>query len=295
MNKSAVKQLYLIWIGGLLLLIALSLLLSSNLRAETVTQTDTVAVPSQSKVLGMIDLRPSYRQAGSFYMENAFELGYQFTPDVTASFLLAQNNNLLETKPGAGGFSPTIERSFARVRVNNIWQNKEQGLSLSYEQRLYVPVAAYDQEAGMIALSRNYFKLKKKFSDSFSLSFYEILVPSFYQRAGFVGATGPAAVAAFENRVYVMPAITFSSKLSLVFPIMFHQTRYRDFQAGARNNDSWRFFLWINPELTYAVNDNFSVGLGYYSDNLIKNDLSAITIGDGLKNGITQLAFTAEL
>lgn len=287
MDKSALRTLYAVWIGGLILLILLSVFVSRSLRAETVATETTTTSPAPSRITGMIDLRPSFRsRLGSFYMENAFELGYKFTQDTSFSYLQAVNNNLYEPKGDSIGLNATIERSFARLRVNNLYKGTD-GFSISYENRFYVPVAGYDQEAGMILLSRNYFKFRKQFSSQFALTFMEIPIVQLYRTAGYFSGANARANAAFENRVYLIGEVNFTDKLSLVLPVMFHQTKYRSFAQNARNDDAWTFFFWINPEITYSIDNNFSVGLGYYSDNLLN--------ASGFEDGITQLAFTAAL
>lgn len=161
------------------------------------------------------------------------------------------------------------------------------GLSLSYQNRIYLPTADYDQAAGMLTLVRNYVTLTKKVSDKISVTLIEMPILEAYSRAGTVTATGASANSIFENRVYLIGDFKLSSKFSLSVPLMFHQTRFADFQAGAKNNASWALLLWSYPELTYALTDNTSLGFAYYSGNLLEED--------ALKNGTFQFAVTAYL
>ncbi|MEZ4749605.1 MAG: hypothetical protein R3B54_02950 [Bdellovibrionota bacterium] len=81
--------------------------------------------------------------------------------------------------------------------------------------------------------------------------------------------------------------VTLAKGLTLSLPLMFHQTRHRSYQAGAKNNDSWSLFLWTWPELLYSVTEKTAVGLSYYSDNLLE--------ADGLAKGVAQVTLQAKL
>ena len=51
--------------------------------------------------------------------------------------------------------------------------------------------------------------------------------------------------------------------------------------------------IW--PELEYELNDHTSIGLAYYSQNLVKEDLLGWDIHSGLESGVAQLIFGVSL
>jgi len=254
------------------------------------------AVTVVDSITGTIDLRPSWTtKGGTLGTEDLLAAGYKITPDTSVSYFQALTTNLLSREASSSGVNAQLDVGYLKTKVNNLWVSDSKDLSLSYENRTYLPVNQAAQDSKMITTIRNYLKLRKKISESVSVSAFEIPIVHLHEQAGVTLDGTSSANAAFSNRVYLIADITLSAKLSLSVPILFHQTKHRDFASSATNNDSWRFLLWINPELTYSITDNYSVGLGYYSDNLVLSDLSQFDIGNGLEKGIVQLAFTASL
>lgn len=256
---------------------------------------DTVAAPGQStsKLVGMIDMRPSWTMnLGEFHNEGVVEVGWQFNPNLILSSWVEFTTNILNNRAPLEeqGLNPTLGATIVRTRVNHLYDNAAKDFWISYENRTYLPTATASRDRGMIAVSRNYLKLNKKVSNSVTLMLYDILIPQIYARAG----SGKSANPAFENRVYAMVSWDITSRLNFLVPIMFHQTKYRDFAAGAANNDAWTFTLWTYPELDWALTDNFTIGLSYYSDNLIKSDLSGFDFA-GLGKGVFQFVTIVSL
>jgi hypothetical protein len=183
-----------------------------------------------------------------------------------------------------GVFKLTTSPGYLRSKVGNI-AKMVGGIDISYENRTYLPTWEYDRQRGQIATFRNYFKFNKDFSPKFSLTLMELPIFAIYSQAGVGASANPA----FENRVYLVATWNISDKLAFYFPVMFHQTRYRQYDLDPKYGDGWGFFAWINPEIYYTVTPNFTVGAGYYSGNLVKKDLSSLAMVDGLKNGVFQL------
>lgn len=261
----------------------------------TGSTTAEVVAPSDQKIIAGIDVRPSFDPApGVFRTENALELGYQFAPARSLSYVQFVTTNI-HTPGEELGLNPSIDQGYLRGVVGKILTDESNGLSFGYSNRLYVPTASFDRDAGVISSFRNYFNLTKKFNDTVSVTLSEIPIFKLNARGGTgFGETGRANPV-FENRVYLTTDIQITDKLSFSMPVMFHQTRFADYRIDAKNNASWKFFVWTYPEITYALTSGTSVGLAYYSANLIQADLSGLDMEKGLTNGTVQLAFTSYL
>lgn len=269
----------------------------TNPMTTSASGTASTAAPGTPKnFFGVAEIRPSWAPNGhTLTSEDYAELGYNVSPDIKLSY--AQNfvRTLYSPSTKSSDVLGSVDAGLLRARINNFWVNTQEGLSLSYEQRLYLPTAQRDRDQGMIAVSRNYIKFAKAISPDVSVILMDLPILAAYDRPGFLRGTTPVANPIFQNRIYLLTSINFTKSLNLVLPIMFHQTRYRDFMPTARANDGWDFMVWTYPELTLTVNGNLTFGLAYYSDSFVKPDLSGFTIGQGFENGIVQLVATAYL
>ncbi len=260
--------------------------------APAATVTASAAAPAAGSMIGILDLRPSaILSTGKYYTENLIELGYKFSPKVAVSYAQFFNTNIFDKDSVAGenGVSPTFPGGFIRTRVNKIYQNGNFDMGL--QNRTYLPLLQAERDNGKIATIRQYVNFNQKVNETLSLTAAVIPIAHVYSRAtGTSGKANPA----FENRVYLIANVNITEKLSLFMPVMFHQTKARS-AAGASNDGAWTFFAWINPEIGYQINDNLAVGIGYYSDNLVKSDLSGFDLSQGLKAGVTQVFATMNL
>lgn len=252
---------------------------------------DTPAV----RVKGSIDIRPTWvTQTGAMRTENELEAGAQLTPDVSITYVQDVLTNLYSPKDETStGLKADLSVGFIRTRVNNLlkWDNDQ--FSLGYQSRVYFPTDRAAQNRQQILAARNYFTVSRKVSDSLKLTVSEIPIFFINNRAG----VGDAANPIFENRVYLIADVQITEKLSLSFPLMFHQTRRANYSATAANNNDWSFWVWTNPELDYALTPNYTVGLSYYNDaeSLMTTDMKKFQIGKGLESGVLQLVFYASL
>jgi len=260
--------------------------------AEDITGA-AVPAASESKFVGGIDLRPSVKtKFGTNHSEDTLEFGYQWAKNRIFTVVQYFETNLKNSDPGAEPF--TLYDTFLRTRINKIAELAD-GLSFSYQSRIYLPASQGSKDRGMIATFRNYLTLSQKVNDVVTLTLSDLPILPVYTGGGVGSGETASANAYFENRVYLIGDFQITSKLSLSVPIMFHQTRYSNFSEGAKNNNAWTYFLWTYPEITYELTGNTSVGLAYYSSNLVKSDLSELTLGDGLEDGVLQLVFAATL
>jgi len=235
------------------------------------------------KITGNVDLRPSVQvEDGLFYSEDAIEMGVQFAPGRSITYV----QTFYTAEPGQqqNVLKPTASPGYLRSKVGNIGKLPG-GITVSCENRTYLPTWEFDRNRGQIASFRNYFKFNKDFGPQFSLTFMELPIFHVFSKGG----NGTAANPIFENRFYLIGTWNISDKLSFTLPIMFHQTRHREFAADKQFSNGWSFFVWVNPEISYTVSANLSVGLGYYSGDVVARDLTALAIEDGFAHGVFQL------
>lgn len=272
------------------LLVCAIVVMSAGARAEENTTTaSTTFTPS---LTGGIDIRPSMTaNTSDWNTENTIELGAKVSPTVAISYLQAINSNLADADGDAEGLGLYAHDGFLRVRASNLWVSADETWSLGFQLRQYAPTHAPKRDKGYITSGRHYFTLAKKLSNSVTLSGSVIPIYHIYSQPGI----GTAANPAFENRFYLIADFDLGRGFSLSLPLMFHQSKARDYAAAGEGSGAWTFFAWTYPELLYAITPNYTVGLAYYSDNLVAEDLSGFAISDGLSKGVIQATFQASL
>lgn len=243
------------------------------------------AAPAPSVTFtGNVDLRPSVQATDGFaYSEDAVEVGLRFAPGRSITYV----QTFFTAEPGTeqNVLKLTTSPGFLKSKVGN-FAKLPGGIDVSYENRIYVPTWEVDRTRGQIVTFRNYIKFNKDFGSKFSLTFMELPIFHIFSKSGNGAASSPS----FENRFYLVATFNITDKITAYLPVMFHQTLHRSFAADTRFSGAWSFFAWMNPEIYYQVSQNFSLGLGYYSGNMVAGDLSQLTLSEGLKNGVFQVA-----
>lgn len=266
--------------------------------AKTLAQTQNITSSgNETKLLGSAEIRPSYKsQMGEFHSEDSVFLGYQFNRDNSVVYKQEFNTNIYDPKLASAqsGLNGYLVDGYLKEKVNNIYSSGN--LSLGYEGRQYLPTWTAKRDAGMITALRNYAKLKYQASSNLALTFEEVPVVHVYQQAGSMTSKGPVANPIFENRASVGFEYSFSDKLKLIAPVLLSDVRTRSYSVNAANDSKWLHKVWVNPEVYYSVNSNVVVGMGYYSENLIKNNnFMDSAVGAGFEQGTTQLIFSTNL
>ncbi len=255
--------------------------------AAPAASTETVVVPSESKILGSLELRPYYKsKVGETHTENEAMLGYQFNKNVNAVYRHYINTNIYNPADSTTGLNLTSGGGFAQVKVNNIWQSGV--TAFNYEGRVYSPTAKGDRDAGFITLVRNYFKLKNDLNKTLTLTVAE--VPMFYVTTKSGGPDGANRV--FQNRVIAMASVNFTDKLSLDVPFLYDvfTTKEHAGKAGSTGHD-----LWFYPELNYAVAPHWDIGMAFEAHKLTGANFETVRIGDSFREASTQLFVRATL
>lgn len=263
---------------------------SSVPAAATPSVTATAPTASAGKFYGMLDVRPSLSATGNnSWMENAVEAGYSFNSNVRLSYLAAFDNNLADSS--RPGFGVKMWNGFARMRVKNILVSDDKSLSFNYQGRLYTPNDPDEQAKGHITSLRTYLTVKKVFSPTLTMSLSEVPILHAYSKDA---QNNSANKSLYENMMILDATIQIAGPVSLYFPIVYNLANYRNV-PGAKRSGAQTSLIYIYPELDIALNSVHTVGISYYSANLVKDDLSALTLGDGLRGGVAQLFWTAEL
>jgi hypothetical protein len=256
---------------------------------------ETVQAPASSgQLMGMVEIRPSYtRETDEFHTENLLELGYRFSPNFRIRFQEQINTNISDPTTPNEGLHPELMQGFLGATFGNIWANN--GWSLSYEPRFYIPETDRDFASKRYGTLRNYVMLSKQVTDFYTLTLMEIPILHFHGARGFVSNSGaPVANQYYENRFYIMNDFTFG-KFTFEFPILFVSQSKLDF--GGVEGD-WAHNLWFWPTVSYAIDNNMSVGVALYTESIVAPDLSGFTVTDkgaGLSNSVAQLLFRATL
>ncbi len=267
----------------------------------TPTQKSTATLSTSGiQATGYIDFRPSWiSKTGGFTTEDTVELGAKLSADTSLTYMQGFNTNLYDpvSPASASGMKLEILSGAIKTKVNKIWENQASGLSLAYENRIYLPIDAGSVKTGNLTAIRNYLKLSKAISNTVKLTMSEVMIPIINTRPGNISSDGIAtANNIFENRVYLITDIQLTEKLSLSLPIMFHQTRSGNFKAEAANNSAWSFYVWTSPELDYELTPNLTIGLAYYNnESFFTPNLSKTQFGSALESGEFQFALTASL
>lgn len=288
---------------GIVCLLVVSQFVSVSLAAveshdekEKVGGTETVVTSAGGTEIGLaFDLRPSWSsERGAMRLENEIALEVALSSQFHLGYTQEFQANLFEPSGEASGINPQANDGYLKGEWKDAWKLGRTGFS--YETRVYLPTHAPERDAGLITALRNYAKISYEASDNLEFTLWEVPILHVYNRPGTEGAEGPEANPLFENRIYLSTNLSFfDKKLNLKIPIILQTIRHASFSEGSKHNDSWSHVLWVYPELTYALSEKTSIGLGYYSENLIADDFSASDFAGGFQKGITQIIFQQSL
>lgn len=247
----------------------------ANPKSKSTVATIATKVPSpqSEKFLGTIDIRPGINlPTGGIISENYAEIGYQFNKVFKLTYFQQFSHNT----DTLGNFSAVLNDGFVRVRLDNLYSNKESGFNFHYEGRLYAPTDSVKAKDGFISSMRNYLALEKMINKNFSLMVIETPIFYFYSSAGtfngspLYGKANPT----FENRVYFAGLYSSDNgKVNVFAPVIWAERKYANFQPLADNNDNWADKIWFNPQITFNVGSGINLGFEFESGNFLNSDL----------------------
>src|SRR5688572_30145584 len=104
------------------LILGLALLASVAIAEDTTTSVTTVTTtPSDAKIMGGVELRPSWRSlTGEVYSEDYAQLGYQFDKNTQVFYRQQFNTNLYNPGSTVSGLDPSMQDGSLRAKVNDI-------------------------------------------------------------------------------------------------------------------------------------------------------------------------------
>jgi hypothetical protein len=245
--------------------------------------------PSETRWYGFLELRPSYgSRVGEWHTEDTVEAGYYFNKNDRLFYSQWLLSNLYQPTAVNDGDGIRADDGALRLRLENIWTSGD--TRLSYRNRVYTPTRKTKRDVGFMTSIRNDLVLIQKMSDVVSMDFSIIPTLHFYDRAGANGAAHPM----FAQMFILNADFSLTEKLKFSLPLIYEVSRYRNFQANATRNDSWGNNLWIWPELAYGIDATHTVGLSYYSANVL-TDNGTLQVANGLENGVYQLLWGINL
>ncbi len=250
----------------------------------------TAAVPAAtgSTFYGLADVRPTVSVVGAAnaMMENWLEAGVQINPNVRLTYVAIFDNSL---NSGAVKNDFKFYNGILRLKVKNVLESDDKSTSLNLQARLFTPTDSAERDKGFITGTRTYATLSKKFSDSVSMTLTSAPQLNFYSKTGFGTSANKGLL---EHMLLYEVTLKIYGPVSFSMPILLQSAQYQNYQAGAKRNGALVNNLWTWPELGYAINDNHTVGLSFRTDNLAAEDLSKLTIGDGIDKGVAQIFWT---
>lgn len=272
---------------------------TTNVATDAGSTAAIVNVESDQKYLLGIDIRPSYYPTNfnatpgtlggdKYGIEYTAWAGIQLTKDT--SFIYEQYINTVGSTPNATmNLEPKMMEGAARVLVNNLWTSDKLGLALSYENRTLLPWRRDLRDRNRVLANRNYVKLKKTFSENFNLTLMEVPIAFVHTTPNQIIGGKNVNNEAFQNRIYLVPTGTMmDGKLTLTMPMWLSSTTRRD-----ESKFTHELILW--PEIDYAIDQNFTVGVAFLTGSIVKPNFDGFQIGQGFTDGESQLVFRASL
>ncbi len=269
------------------------LIISLGARAEDSSVSAEVEQGEEASGLGAwVELRPSWNSSeNSMHSENEVGIEYRYHPDravgYTQEFFFRFNQPLdlpqdqyYRTRFGEG----YLWGDWAKV------MDLGSHITLGYEPRLYFPTSGLEQEPGTILSTRQILKVDWEATPIFGLSFYEVPIFFWRNKAGYESEDGPIANYSFENRMEFGPQLTLLREaLKISVPLVFQARRHNNYQPDASMNNTWSYSLWLSPEVIYKLTESTSIGVAYYSDTFIDEGFRQTDVSGGLNKGTFQM------
>ncbi len=255
------------------------------------SSTATVSAPSDEKVFGTFEVRPSWASRnGNVDTENTLEAGYQFNKTTKLSYAQFFKTDLFPATSLQGkGVHLRGDGGFARVKVAEIYKSEDKLTTLAFQGRIYSPTDDSMAGTGFLTAAYGSFKLQHDFG-ILKADISEAPVAWFFSKNGNAGEANPY----FQNRVVLNVDIKILKNLTFSLPLIMDAYRNRNF-AGAKNSDKWEANFWIWPELDLDLNDTHTVGIAYRSKNLVASSLTTTDLSNAFQKGILQLLWTVNL
>lgn len=212
-----------------------------------------------SPLTAALDLRPSWSpQKSEVRAENEMALAYQVNDQIKLSYV-QEFNAPFGLKSGYLKTENTITK---RLRVEN---------------RIFLPTDPAERELTFNGGFRPIVAYTLWGDESRGIELSESVVARWYREA--------LENSSYENRVELVPFYSlFQDRLALKLPLVWQLIN---------NRTSWDHLLWINPEVTYAVDEHVRVGVAYYSESFTRPN--GMDIISAFQQGTIQMVMQASL
>lgn len=260
--------------------------------------TSTIEVEDNSGITGFVEIRPSlFVPTEEWYTENTASLGYLFKDNIQIDYTQYFNTSLYAPE-ASNEFAFSLETSFVRLRLDNLWESDR--LSFDFHPRIELPTNEFFLDTGRLLGLRNDFFLNYQWTPQFKVTLREVPILLLNTETGYwIDDESAAANPIFQNRVYLEANWQITEALGLYFPFIYQTTRFGrfdvdpEFEVQVGLNEQWVYELYIWPELTYALSPNFYIGLSYMSGNFLAD--GSLDLEMAFNNGVGQFMFGAIL
>ncbi len=258
------------------------LMLSFELYGGNLYPKDKTQESSITSITGSIKTKPSLKQDTSSYKwDNTASLGYKLSKDMSVSY--NQDFSLAPNETTDMAF--ILKNGILRFSNTNIWTTKLTSLNDDFE--IYFPLEESKRDAGLILIFRNDFQFLRKITDFFLIAICDAPVLHLYSENGFFNEKENKYISnpIFENQFVVSFEYNLSPSTTLKLPLLYFTTLNRDYDYRAELNGSWVYYLGISPNIEFTISNNFTIGVGYDSNNFISDTEYGPTLGDGFNSG----------
>ncbi len=207
-----------------------------------------------------VDLRPSWSpKKNDSRFENEFALNYRATENLNLSYVQEFQTPPFELRDG---YFKTEQKLSHRIRL---------------ETRSILPTNSVEREKPLNFAFRPILTFVLIGEESRSIELSESIVARWYRESlenNF-----------FENRMELISKYSFfSEKLLLKLPIVWQSLKRKELVEQ---------ILWISSEVIYALDESISVGLAFYSENLITEN--GFRLIGALEEGTVQAVLQARM
>lgn len=247
-------------------------------------------------IYGYLEFRPSYTSnIGEFHTENTADVGYKLNSNLKTGYVQFYNTNLMNSSSQTTGLNLSIQDGFAYLKAKNLWESSDKHLALNYQLRLLTPTNSVKYAAGYRSSIRNQMSVSYSFTDNIKTDLSYNPIFHIYTQNGAVSSSGAFnANPYFDHQLVLTQEFHPSEKLTLSLQLLYQLTTYRQ-ALGATNSGRSKKQLYFSPELDYELNPVHTLGVSFYTDNLISGYESGSNFSNGFKFGVAQLVWGINL
>lgn len=252
----------------------------------SVLRSNTPGINQPNRFTGQLEMRPTLGTLkGNFSTENYYELHWWLEANKRLTF----GETFFSQKDTLGKQVFTPGDGYLRFQVRDFVKNPDSGLSLSGDFRANLPLSKNARDAGLITALRSTLLITLPLNPTTRLELRETPIFYFYKEAGHLGSQGPVSHPIFENRLSFGPVFSLGSSVTLLAPVYFFLTKYRNYQSGAIHNEDLWPDISFSPEIDWQLTENVYIGASYRTEGLLIRDTTGFALSPTAGSGSTQL------